>query len=264
MENRFHFLKDKNKVIFDNICDAINNYIINPDVSAFKVRKCLEALIRKIYEKEYSLKKNKCNDNSLYNNLEELYNNKILPENIFRACNYVREIGNKGVHHENVTSVEVEDSIDCFFSICLWYYSKYEHYTNLNEYVGYIPQLGFDTRYAHKLSGKDKIIFENGLDWISELIKKLIIDDKLNGRGIINQVDYISFDEYYEYFLKALQKAANFALPEKNWTTEKSLQLILRVKELAKINYEIGDDYKINKILAYALYEHTHWALLKK
>lgn len=261
MNNKFDFLKDLHPDIYKNISCAVENEVIEPDITAYKIRKSLEYFIKILGEKE-GIELN----GRLYDNINELYKRKILNKRLYYVCEYIRNTGNIGVH-ASVDNVIVSDNIlKAFFDFSKWFVEKYDNISSdeIHERIINNPVNKIENRYSIGLNDKEKDIFDSAQRVLYSLIEKIIIDDKNDGVGFITDVkENITFEEYHSYYLLALKKMINYSYPEIGIMPGTSLKFVLAYRKIAKKYYGIGDDFKINKILAKELYKHTHWYLLQ-
>lgn len=251
--DRFEALKKNYPEIYENVMSAFENKVIEPDITAFKIRKSLESLIAIVGTME-----NIQLFSTLKENINLLYEKRVIDDQIKDTAEYIRKAGNVGVHQNNTHIFLSRNILEAFFHFFQWFMYRYENVV-VEEQLVDSPSMKLKNRFSLISDEKEKNIFDSAMRALSLLTEELIIAEKLSGIGVINEIPFLSFEEYTRYFIKALQALSSHSIPELGITSERSLEFILKFREIARNYYNIGDDYKLNKILAENLYKHTHW-----
>lgn len=252
MQTKFEFLQAGYPEIYQNVLSALENKVIEPDITIYKIRKSLESLLKEIGKEENIILGDK-----LYININILYKQGIIDSRMNDICNYIREKGNIGVHN-NIGSMDVaEDILQAFYVFSKWFGEKYLNYSEDNNYTNQL-----EDRYSSGLQGYDKEIYDTVQSLLETMIEESIVKD--NKVSFITEVKYITFDEYYDYYLEALNKIVGYTDDVQSGIPVSALHLVLEYKKIAKRHFFTDDDIKINRMLARELYMHTHWRLLQK
>ena len=255
IKNDFSFFKERYPELYENLTFAIENSVTDVDSCIFKVRKSLERLIAKICELE-GIKTEK----NLSANIENLYKNNLLDDIRFHQCNLIRNIGNLAVHDKTDDITLSRLVLNTFYDFCVWYAKKYDNTLNLKDAYNKNPDHNLKNLFVSGIDEKDKKFYDSMMSSFKEYIDHLIIRDKLGSDwGIVNDVEYVDFEEYSRYFTKALAHMANCSIPEAGIMPEQSLEHVLKFKEIARKRYGVSDEYKLNKLLAQSLYKNTYW-----
>ena len=92
MQTKFEFLQAGYPEIYQNVLSALENKVIEPDITIYKIRKSLESLLKEIGKEENIILGDK-----LYININILYKQGIIDSRMNDICNYIREKGNIGI-----------------------------------------------------------------------------------------------------------------------------------------------------------------------
>ena len=251
MKKEFIFIQKNHSEIFNNICMAIDSIFSTPDVCLYKIRKITEHVVQLILQNESIIIPSDC---SLYEGLLFLEKQQCIAPNILSNLHEIRTLGNKGVHTTEIKPNEAQRCIFLLYKVFCWYVTKYEGST-----IQEVSEEEFQIKYYYSIDEKDKSFFDCMMRSFFDLTIDIILKEKLDGWGSIIEIEYMSFQDYYKYFTKALEIGANYSNEEHEISPADSLQAILKLKAITKQFLYTNDDLKINKELALMLYLQTHW-----
>ncbi|MBI6099735.1 hypothetical protein H8R04_10255, partial [Clostridium perfringens] len=214
----FSFLKDKYPILYKTINQAIDNVYTDTDTAMYKVRKFVEQIV------------------DLFLNLEQIHYTKTLnlygKINLLDECSnldcikyldILRILGNKIIHGGNIDSDLAIKSIKLCYCICQTLMSKY-HQTTIITYKN------IDTKLLHceDIIEFDNPIYNEFLDDLKLIIFSLIIREKLDGIGFIEEIKYISYKEFYYYFILALKEYSKISAS--------NMYKIINIKDMLRKN----------------------------
>ena len=172
MLHDFDFLIKDYPNIYENVKSAIENSVIDSDISTFKIRKSLEELLKIIFQKE-GLQIS----NTLYNNIRLLHDKGILDDYAFSVCEYIRNVGNAGIHNNSVNNIAANNIIDAFYIIAKWHVKKYNKSVN--------PKEIFERNSLHNIANRYKknTITEEEQEIFSSVMKSL--ENLIEGMALV-------------------------------------------------------------------------------
>ena len=201
------------------------------------------------------------NGETLNGKIHLVEENNLLPKYIVGVCHEIRTETNKGVHLESIEEINTNKVIKSFYMVMKAYYGE----TNVSS---------LDImRKAHntKFNQHEYEFIENTMYIINITINQIIIERKLDGYGALIEIQKMSFDEYFSYYIMALQYLSNInddiiknksieGVESKNKLSPNLLGAILKLRTLIKRKIYTDDDMKANYYIAMTLYNKTPWA----
>lgn len=107
-------IKSVNKITCDITKKAVNVTAKNASASIEKLKQLYgDCKVENLYDKASILE------------FEFLKKKGAIPDNIYKLCDIIRQIGNKGVHTENIINKDVKQIIKYFHEISIWLNGKY-------------------------------------------------------------------------------------------------------------------------------------------
>ena len=105
------------------------------------------------------------------------------------------------------------------------------------------------------LNCEDIIEFDNPIynEFINDLklvIFSLIIKEKLDGIGFIEEIKYMSYDEFYCYYISALKEYSK---------TNDNMYKIINIKDIIRKDFNTTNGDYINTILCKKIYTLCPW-----
>lgn len=248
--NNFIFLKSIDSYLYSLAIEAEKQMFIDNDTSMYKLRKMLENIVENIFDFEDI---SKSLTKSLYKNIDFLYKNDYVSDNLFVLLDEVRKNANEFVHKHDIDLKRnnnlVKKSIKNMYLITAYYCKKY---INTQIYIESFKDYYVDktrrfiiTEKYNNLTDYQNEFLNTSLIFLSDRIATHIIRDKI-AFGTIKELGYISFDEFFEYYMELL----NLLIVE----DEVNIELILRLKDIVRYIVKLDDVENINYYIARMLY----------
>lgn len=248
--NNFDFLDNEYPILYKIISQAIDNVYTDTDTTIYKVRKFIETIVDIFLNLENVQFESTF---SLYEKIELLKKSSNLDSECIQHLNTLRILGNKIVHGGHA------DTKLAILAIKSCYYISQILMVNYHNYTLLINNEKFDKSISESIINPlnfnindfDNELFNKTIDDLTLTIFSLIINDKLNGLGYIEEIHYISYKEFYFYFIKGLKKYSSL--------NSINIKNIIKIKNILKQNLNTTDNDYINNILCKKIYNNSPW-----
>lgn len=249
--NNFRFLKSIDSYLYSLAIEAEKQMFIDNDTSMYKLRKMLENVVQNIFDFEGI---SKLLTKNLYKNIDFLHKNNYVSDNLFALLEEVRKNGNEFVHKHDIDLKRnnnlVMKSVKNMYLITGYYCKKY---INNQIYIESFKDYYVDktrrfiiTEKYNDLTNYQNEFLNISLIFLSDRLATHIIRDKI-AFGTIKELGYISFDEFFEYYMELLR----LLIVE----DEANMKLILQLKGIVKYIVSSSDGENINYYIARILYK---------
>lgn len=248
--SNFKFLRNIDSYLYSLAIDAEKQIFIDNDTVMYKLRKMSEKIIQNIFTFENI---NEVLSKNHYKNLNYLYQNNYIGNNLYFLLDEIRKSGNDFVHGHDINlnrdNILVKESIKSMYLITAYYCKKYiDSQMCIENFKDYYID---DTRKFiiiekyNNLTDYQNEFLNKSLVFLSDRLATYIIKNKIVF-GSIKDLGYVSFDEFFEYYMELL----SLLIVE----DEKNVEFILQLKEICKFIVSSYDGNDINYYIARMLY----------
>lgn len=243
----FNFLNNEYPILYKIISQAIDNIYTDTDTTIYKIRKFVETIVDIFlnledlqFESDFTLYK-KIDLLREFSNLE-----------CIEALNALRILGNKIVHGGHADINLSISAINLCYYISQILMTNYHDFTFVTDEKIKKPMLESITNsFSFNINDSDNKLFNSIMNDLTIIIFSLIIDDKLDGIGYIEEIHYVSYKEFYYYFIKGLKYYSSLNLC--------NAKNIIHIKNILKQKLNTIDNNYINNILCENIYAISPW-----
>lgn len=248
MYTNFIFLNERFPNLYRIICQAVDNLYLDTDTTIYKVRKFTEELVNVLLGLE----------NIVYDDSFSL-NQKIslLEANTNIDCidclHALRRLGNMVVHGGSVSRDVAISTIEMSYYLAQFLMSNYFDMEFITDPAEKKFILGKQKEaQICKVTKEDNTIFNEMMNELRQMILSLIIDEKLDGLGYVEEISYIGMEEFQNYFIICLKNYASI--------NRSNMRNLLYIKNILKQRLNTNDNEYINKIICQELYKECPWS----
>lgn len=247
MYTDFSFLKEKYPVLYKIMCQAVDNINIDTDTTIYKVRKFTEELVYVLLHLENIEFDNSMSLNKKIELLEQSTNIDYI-----EYFHLLRVLGNKVVHGGRADRDLTISAVNLAFYLSQLLMTNYHNMTFITDKKEKEALLeAYKENRGFSISKEDNIIFNELMNDLTLMIFTYIIDKKLNGLGYIEEVGYISFTEFHNYFIECLKTYSSIST--------KNMKNIIHIKNILKKKFNTNDNDYINNIICEDIYIKCPW-----